>query len=202
VPLRKSPSGTIESKQIADEPWRKRILKNIYYNYVRAPFFDEVFPILEAGIEYETDSLSDLCRETVSKTADFLGIDTEIVSDFRPTWLEERLAGPSEDLTTAFPQIRLDVPSAKVVRIIAICRELDATTFVNPIGGVELYPKEDFRRNGIEVRFLRMRDIRYPQNTNSYRREGTFHPSLSIIDVLMNCGKERTSELLKAFDLE
>ena len=65
------------------------------------------------------------------------------------------------------------------------CHEVSAKpgyqnlTNVNPIGGVELYSREDFAARGIELRFLRPLPLEYPQ----FGRP--FVPWLSIIDVLM-----------------
>jgi hypothetical protein len=64
-------------------------------------------------------------------------------------------------------------------KVLALCEALGATTYINPIGGVELYSREDFAARGIELRFLRPLPLEYPQ----FGRP--FVPWLSIIDVLM-----------------
>lgn len=201
APVRKSSSTKIEATRIAEDRWREKTLKSIHYAYKQTPFFDDVFPVLEDSIRYDTESLSALNKYSIGRIAEYLDIATEIVTDFNSAELEDRLDEGSEALERAFPDIHLDTPSVMLVRIIALCKEFDASTFINPIGGVELYPREEFRRNGIEVRFLQMKNVRYPQSSRAYRESGEFHPNLSIIDVLMNCGKERTFELLSEFDL-
>ena len=50
---------------------------------------------------------------------------------------------------------------------------------MNPIGGLEMYSREAFRRRGIELRFVRSKPFEYAQFG------GDFVPWLSIIDVLM-----------------
>ena len=39
-------------------------------------------------------------------------------------------------------------------KVLALCEALGATTYINPIGGVELYSREDFAARGIELHFL------------------------------------------------
>ncbi len=56
---------------------------------------------------------------------------------------------------------------------------MEPTTYINPIGGVELYSKDEFAARGIELNFVRPMPLEYPQFG------GPFVPWLSIIDVLM-----------------
>jgi hypothetical protein len=66
----------------------------------------------------------------------------------------------------------------------AICKERGADKYINPIGGMKLYDKENFIKNNIELHFLKSNNIDY----NQYNKE--FIPWLSIIDVLMFNHKE------------
>lgn len=62
-------------------------------------------------------------------------------------------------------------------RIIDLCVKLGAKTYLNPIGGLELYDSGAFRKSNLELRFLRTCEI--PART---KPESTH---LSIIDHLM-----------------
>lgn len=202
VPVRrKSPSRKIKDIQIADGSWRRKLLNSIYVNYNRAAYFEEVFPVLEHIIQCKTDSLSRLNKVSVVDIATYLNMDTDILVDPKFDWLEEKLSKQSAHLTSAFPYLHLSEPSVKVIRAIEICRALNAKTLVNPIGGIVLYPKAEFERNDLTIWFLIMREVRYPQNSTGFKYRGHFYPRLSIIDVLMNCGKEGTSALLHEFML-
>jgi hypothetical protein len=64
-------------------------------------------------------------------------------------------------------------------RVIAIGRALEADTYVNAIGGVDLYSAEAFKPFGIELKFIKSRPFEYPQF------QSPFIPWLSIVDVLM-----------------
>ena len=60
-----------------------------------------------------------------------------------------------------------------------ICRLLGATSYVNPIGGQEIFNLEKFVRRGISLHFAHPRSFVYV--TSPYQ----FEPNLSILDVLM-----------------
>ena len=63
--------------------------------------------------------------------------------------------------------------------------DLDPENVATRIKLAELYSKEEFLRNGFELCFLKMNDVRYPQKCARLGSPGKFYPSLSIIDVLM-----------------
>ena len=63
--------------------------------------------------------------------------------------------------------------------MLALCRAVGADTYINAIGGTELYSREEFGSQGIELKFVKSRHYNYAQFG------ATFVPWLSIIDVLM-----------------
>jgi hypothetical protein len=79
--------------------------------------------------------------------------------------------------------------------VIDICKKEFATTYINAIGGQELYSEETFSKEGIDLRFLKPGDILYTQ------LEHAFIPHLSIIDVMMFNSKEEIGGYLKNFNL-
>ena len=78
-------------------------------------------------------------------------------------------------------------------KVIEICKEKKAAVYINPIGGVELYQKENFKNENIDLHFIKTNDFSYKQFDN------TFLPSLSIIDVMMFNGKEEIKKYLASF---
>jgi hypothetical protein len=56
---------------------------------------------------------------------------------------------------------------------------LGASTYINPVGGVDLYDAGAFAAREVKLRFLRSPAITYPQFSLP------FVPMLSIIDVMM-----------------
>ena len=80
-------------------------------------------------------------------------------------------------------------------RVLKICKFLTATHYFNAIGGKELYSKEIFKENRIELKFLKTNEIVYNQFNDQ------FVPCLSIIDLMMFNSKERVQELLTEYEL-
>lgn len=79
--------------------------------------------------------------------------------------------------------------------MIEICKKLYATEYYNSIGGQELYSFEEFKKNGIELKFLKTGDIKYQQFKNE------FIENLSIIDIMMFNSKEKVKEYLNSYIL-
>jgi hypothetical protein len=63
--------------------------------------------------------------------------------------------------------------------VLALCKVTGATTYVNAIGGTDLYSRDTFQEARIELKFIRTRPFEYEQFGD------TFVPWLSIVDVMM-----------------
>ena len=155
--------------------WKSKFLKKIRLSYSKSRNFSEVMPIIERVLETDSSLLIDWINVSFSLINEYLGISTEIVLS-------------SEGFSNQ------NLKSEE--RILDICRIQNAKRYVNPIGGVELYDSEEFRKNGIELRFIRNLSREYDQFG------GDFIPNLSIIDVMMFCGKEEILKMLGEFKLE
>lgn len=75
-------------------------------------------------------------------------------------------------------------------RVMATCKAMGATSYVNPIGGKHLYEPNRFSSEGIELQLLRNSDPHYAQFGMD------FVPSLSILDRLMFQGGGGVREVL------
>jgi hypothetical protein len=80
-------------------------------------------------------------------------------------------------------------------RIVDICKKEEAKVYFNPIGGKELYSKEFFRKEGIDLLFLKAKIVPYKQ----YKED--FVSGLSIIDILMFCDKVSILKMLNEYEL-
>jgi hypothetical protein len=176
VPLRESSSY----KRICDitlqasSVWRDKLLRSIENTYRRATFFEEIYPIIEKLIRYETDNLSDYLAHQLQTLSASLGIKAEFILTSR-CYKNDHLAGQ--------------------MRILDICKREGGTTYINLPGGQTLYDMEIFRNAGIDLRFILMRPLPYKQ------RAPGFIPYLSIIDALMEVGAAEIVHHLDAFDL-
>lgn len=159
LPLRKdSDSLDVVQREISSDFDRKKLLNQLSGAYRHAPFFNDVFPLLEKVIQNTDSNLFRYIRESVEVVCEALGIETNIVT--------------SSDLP-----VGRDLKSQD--KVIALCKAVGADAYINSIGGVELYEKNVFSENGIDLSFLKPRPLRYDQFG------GEFIPWLSIIDVMM-----------------
>jgi hypothetical protein len=179
-----------------EKKWRKNILLSLYMNYKRSTYFNEVYPVVENVINTDTNLLTTLNARSVIDICKYLDINTEIITDVHGYLeLELKLSGTDEEVARYFPYAAFDNLERKVVRVIEICKREEADVFVNAIGGQALYSKDEFAHQNISLFFIKTDDITYSQ------RSTVFFPNLSIIDVLMNCGKDKTNELIQQYKL-
>jgi len=154
--------------------FRNKLVKMVQNTYRNTSFFDEVFPVIEKLIRHQEDNLSDYLLYQLQTLAVFMGIKTDFIVTSR-YYGNNNLSGQE--------------------RIIDICMREQATTYINPQGGLSLYNAESFRKAGIELRFIAMRTVPYTQRT------AEFVSYLSIIDALMEVGPVSMNAHLNAFDL-
>jgi hypothetical protein len=100
--------------------------------------------------------------------------------------LEEKYRNDTDSLLT---------PDKKTQRIFWVCEELNCGHYLNPIGGTAIYSPDLFAQFGIKLSFIKTLPYSYKQQSK------TFHNDLSIIDVMMHCGKKGTQELLTKYVL-
>jgi hypothetical protein len=157
-----------------DQKWRENLLKTILLSYKKAPYFNEVFGMLERIINTKVEKIAELILTSFENINAYLEVTTTIVAT-----------------STVY-----DVVSLKgQERILAICKNESAKVYINPIGGQDLYSKELFQENDINLNFIKTQTIEYPQFGKQ------FIPWLSIIDVLMFNSKDETKLLLNQYEL-
>lgn len=151
-----------------------KIIRTIAHAYKKAPYFEEVYPMLEEIFLNDEKNLAKYLANSIEKIAQYLDMDTKFIylSDLQG---ETSLRGQD--------------------RVIDICKRVKADRYINAIGGQELYDKKDFLQEGIKLNFLKTGDIEYKQFYNE------FVPNLSIIDVMMFNSKEEIKEILKKYVL-
>jgi hypothetical protein len=164
VPLSNaSQNRIIKDTLIANKiAWRTKILNQLRNEYQAAPYFDEVYPRLSSFLAKDYSTISDLAISSVLFTNEYLGLNKEI-----------RLS--SMDFSDS-KELKLEK------RLISIAKTLDVTHYLNSIGGLKIYDKNDFLRYGVNLHFIEDASV---QTGN----EATFGKSslkLSIIDSIMN----------------
>jgi hypothetical protein len=196
IKMRSSFTKINDIELVEHRAWRQKMLNSIFFNYKPRPFFGEIYPLVELVVNADVALLTDLCALSIRTVCGYLEIPTEMTRDTsKYLALEERLASNEANFQLLFPLVCLQNLERKVIRVIEICHMEGADAFVNAIGGQSLYDKDEFNQNHIDLFFVHTRPYAYPQSTP------VFYPHLSIIDVLMNCGKEGTQQLLQQYDL-
>ncbi|HTL08438.1 MAG TPA: WbqC family protein, partial [Chitinophagaceae bacterium] len=64
-----------------------------------------------------------------------------------------------------------------------------------PPGGMAIYKKEHFKEQGIDLKFLQPLLSEYPQCN------GSFHPGLSVIDIMMFNPPSAINKMMEDFKL-
>lgn len=176
LPLKKaSDSLDVVDRELAADFDRGKLLNQFKGAYSRAPYFAEVFPLLERIVRFEERNLFRYIHHSITGVCTRLGIETgiRISSDIA---IDHGLKGQD--------------------KVIALCQAMGADTYINAIGGMELYSRDDFHANGITLKFIQARPFEYPQFGNE------FVPWLSIVDVLMfNPADAVTARIRQGFDL-
>ena len=153
---------------------KRKMLSTLEMNYKKAPFFQQVYPLLKDIIEQDEDNLAKYLEYSIRKVCEYLNIDTRIIMS---SSIEKNNELKGKE------------------KVIHICKLLRVSDYVNAIGGQELYDYESFENNGIQLNFLKTNQIEYTQLKND------FVSNLSIIDVLMFNSKEQLTEILNNYEI-
>lgn len=148
----------VRERRLAPDFRRDKLLNQLRGAYQRAPQFAQVLPMLERAVQHDDDNLFDYLHHALHCACAHMGLATPI-----------RVSST----------IKIDHELKGQDKVIALAKAVGATTYLNSIGGLELYEREAFRAQGLELGFLKARPFEYPQFG------APFVPWLSIIDVLM-----------------
>jgi len=163
IPLKRdSDFLEIREREIAPEFSARKLLAQFRGAYIRAPYFQETYDVLEDICLFQDRNLFGFIRHSIETLSRHLG------------------------MTRTF-KVSSEVPAEHTLkaedRVISICHALNASTYINASGGTSLYTRERFDKEGLRLKFNRPKLFPYAQFG------GEFVPWLSIIDVLMFLGK-------------
>lgn len=152
--------------------FKKKLLKTIKQSYSKSPFFESVFLLFQDILNCEVETINDLAKHSIKSICKYLYIDTILI-----------------DSSVDYQNGHLHAQE----RVLDICKKENTNTYINTIGGKDLYSKDEFSRNGIRLIFLKPLIIEYKQYNND------FVPWLSIIDIMMFNGKDRIKKMLNNY---
>lgn len=151
--------------------WRKKHWRAIEMNYSKAPFFNEFGKIL-----YE---------EVYSQDWEFLGhLNIHILEIIRKYLLISTVCRSSSSLN-----INLNNNE----KLVEMCKIFGANKFLVKPGTNDYHPSNFFKDRGIGLKYF---DYNYNEYNQVY---DDFIPRLSIIDLIMNCGPNKSKSYLLKF---
>ena len=154
--------------------WKAKFRTTLIHVYKKSAFFEENISIIDQILDNEDRMLSKYINHGLNIICQTLDIKTEIAVS-SGTYKNSQMKAQK--------------------RIIDICKQEKASTYINAIGGVKLYEAEQFNQDNIELYFLESKEVKYQQKTKHYV------PYLSILDQLMYTGIKNTKESLFKYSL-
>lgn len=175
--LKKSSKSLIKEVEINNElDWRNKIFAQLEPYKKVSKNYEEIVLFLKEAFKIETQSLVALNAHLLKKTCEYLNINTPIK-------------------TFSSMNLEIEDVNAPDEWALNICKVLNAKTYINPPGGINLFDKNKFKNNGIELNFL-------SPNLKTYNQfKDSFISGLSIIDVLMFNSKEEVRRMLNKYEI-
>lgn len=159
LPLKSDSDYLNISQRIVSQDFKRdKLLSQLKGAYRRAPYFEETIPVIEKIVECEDVNLFEYLHNSIIEICRHLSIETNIKRS---------------------SEIEIDHLLKSQDKVLAICGAVGANTYVNAIGGMDLYSKDAFQEKGIELKFIQSKPFEYSQFSSP------FIPWLSIIDVMM-----------------
>ncbi|NDV78804.1 WbqC family protein [Dysgonomonas sp. 511] len=164
----------VRDRRISSSFDKQKLINQIRESYRKAPYFNDVMPIVEGIVNYSETNLFLYIYHSVTQICKYLEIGTEIIIS-STIGIDHSLKGQD--------------------KVIAICKALNATDYINAIGGQELYHAEDFKKENINLHFISTNPVEYTQFKNE------FVAWLSILDVIMFNPVEEVRKMLGNYKL-
>ena len=169
IPLKKASDylDVVERKLSDDWVIQKRKLRNkVQSCYSKSMNYEIGMKIFNNILDYESDNLFEFIYNSLKEINSYLDIKTEIIVS--SNLKRNRELSPQDS-------------------VIEVCKKLDTNLYINSIGGKSLYKKEQFKLEGISLKFLR----------NMYIN------NFSIVDIIMNISKDDIKrKILNDYELE
>ncbi len=177
IPLRKaSATKLISDIYISDEQkWRSKLLKTIEITYVKAPYFNSTYNLVEKIVLKKIYKLDEFIKNSITEILNFIELEKGIIfsSDFD-----------------------YDRNTNKENKLVSITRNLQANTLVFPPGSRDLYSETFFIKKDINTEVIIPNLSKYKQF-----KKNEFTPGLSIVDVLMFNDIEEVKKLFNDYKI-
>lgn len=157
--------------------WRLKLIEQLNGYKNKAPFFNQIKILIEEILEDDSDYLTTFNINSTIAISKALGLNTKFdkYTDYN-FWFEEK---PGE---------------GDWGRVIA--QQIGASHYINSPGGESFIFAQPFTDINMKLGFIQPQLNVYNQGNN------TFIPGLSIIDVLLFNGIEKTAEMIMQYDIK
>lgn len=169
VPVESKGKYTQKIKEVSldnNSDWQKNHLKNIKIHYSHAKYFKDYIGFFEKLYAQKWLNLIDLNVHIIR----FILLDLKINKDI-------------------YFESELNISGEKTERIINICKKLNADTYLSGAGGKDYLDSQAFKKESIKLVY---QDFKHPEYEQCYK---PFIPFMSVIDLLLNQGKNSLSLL-------
>lgn len=155
--------------------WKEKLFQQLNY-YHKAPNYAFVMDFLNESLDFHMTSLSEVNTFLLKRVCELLAIDTKITV-----------------LSKEFPMITGANEADEWG--IQVAKALNATTYINAIGGIELYNQQKYVANNLKIQFIK-------SNLKSYEQyDHVFTSGLSILDVMMFNDLVEIKMMLDSYEL-
>lgn len=167
-----SPHKLINQVQVGNN--RQKLFKTIQQNYRRAPYYQDVIQLIDNILSSKETNLACFLDFSLRQLCSYLGLEKiwHISSDIQK---DKSLRGQQ--------------------KVLAVCKALGASQYINTPGGKNLYDYASFADQDIQLSFLEPGIVPYQQNTKM------FIPYLSIIDVMMFNSRHQCQKMLEEYEI-
>ncbi len=149
--------------------WRRDNLYLIRQNYGKSLYFDEIFPYIEELYCFHCEKLVDFNIKSIEMLLTMFDIQIE------------------RKMASAFNPI-----GRSNELLVDILIKVAATTYLSGVGARDYYDPKPFEDAGIKVIW---QEFQHPVYTQLY---GEFIPYLSAVDMLFNCGIEKSRKTIRS----
>lgn len=147
--------------------WRESTLKTIQLLYGKAPFYKDYEEFLRDTYSREWTYLSDLNIHIMNFILEHLGSETKIYYD--------------KDY---------EFTGAKTAMLVDMCKKIGCNTYLSNLGSAAYVQIPEFTQVGLHHQYINYNPVTYKQAFYG------FEPGLSILDMLMCLGRDKTREIL------
>jgi len=161
---------------VLDNSWIEQLFRQVEHYKLKAPFYEDTVNLLRESLAENPTSLTELNKNILEHIRDYIGI-------YCPIYVFSEM------------DIEIDKVQHPGQWALKICNKLNANTYVNPIGGRDIFRVDEFLEQGVNIMFVKNELSKYDQNNIR------FQAGLSIIDVLMFNSIDETRKLVENYTL-